>query len=85
MGCRNYLCQRVGINGYNGSLYDKGLRYCKTCSISYTHQLITASTACAMVKYCVLIHGILIERIERDVQNVIEGWELKVKEEIITH
>ena len=45
----------------------------KHALFSYTHQLITASTASAVVRYCVLIHGILIERIERDVQNVIEG------------
>ena len=45
----------------------------KHALFSYTHQLITASTASAVVRYCVPVPGILIERIGRGAQNAIEG------------
>src|SRR5688572_10101865 len=32
--CRN-LCERVAIRGHNGSLYDKGMKYCPKCAIFF--------------------------------------------------
>jgi len=32
--CRN-LCERVAVRGYNGSLYDKGMKYCPKCAIFF--------------------------------------------------
>ena len=72
MGCRN-LCHRVGINGYNGSLYDKGLKYCRTCSVYLDVEIMTKNIVFAVVRFCILAHDILTGRIEKDVQNVIEG------------
>jgi hypothetical protein len=74
MVCRN-LCERVArINGYNGSLYELGLKYCKKHVLFSCKQIITEKTTVfAVVKYCVPAPGMLTERIERDVQNAIEG------------
>ena len=49
MGCRN-LCKRVGVNGHNGSLYDKGLKYCTTCSIYLPQQAVNNKNNSG--KYC---------------------------------
>lgn len=32
--CRN-LCERVAVRGHNGSLYDKGMKYCPKCAIFF--------------------------------------------------
>lgn len=32
--CRN-LCERVAVRGHNGSLYDKGMKYCPRCAIFF--------------------------------------------------
>ena len=45
----------------------------KHALFTYKQIITTRSTAFAVVKYCVPTHGILIERIEKDVQNATEG------------
>jgi hypothetical protein len=48
-----------------GACMIKDYGIAKHALFSYTHQLITASTASAVVRYCVPVPGILIERIGR--------------------
>jgi hypothetical protein len=70
-GCRN-LCEQVHINGYNGSLYELGLKYCKKHVLFSCEQIITTkSTVFAVVKYCIPARH--THRKDRDIQNAIEG------------
>ncbi|MGH9993380.1 MAG: hypothetical protein ACREAZ_12220 [Nitrososphaera sp.] len=32
MACRN-LCERVGVRGHSGSLYNLGMKYCPQCEV----------------------------------------------------
>ena len=43
--CRN-LCQRVGIRGYNGSLYNKGMNYCSRCAVYFHNEGATHCFCC---------------------------------------
>ena len=43
--CRN-LCQRVGMRGYNGSLYDKGMNYCSRCAVYFHNEGATHCFCC---------------------------------------
>lgn len=55
-----------------GACMIKDYGIAKHALFSYTHQLITASTASAVVRYCVPVPDMHTERTERDVQNVTE-------------
>jgi uncharacterized paraquat-inducible protein A len=43
--CRN-LCQRVGVRGYNGSLYNKGMNYCSRCAVYFHNEGATHCFCC---------------------------------------
>ena len=43
--CRN-LCQRVGVRGYNGSLYNKGMNYCSRCTLYFHNEGATHCFCC---------------------------------------
>jgi uncharacterized paraquat-inducible protein A len=43
--CRN-LCQRVGVKGYNGSLYNKGMNYCSRCAVYFHNEGATHCFCC---------------------------------------
>ena len=47
MTCRN-MCLRAGITGHNGSLYEKGFKYCTRCAI-YIKTEATRCTCCGNV------------------------------------
>jgi hypothetical protein len=86
MVCRN-LCERVGlVGGYNCSLYDKRLKYCKTCSIFLHSAANNQKIAFAAVRSWGPIQGIITtERIGKHAQNVIEGLLLLKVKEAFTH
>jgi hypothetical protein len=68
--CRN-LCERIAVRGHNGSLYDKGMKYCPKCAIFFRSDEKTHFFA--VVKSLELEPVIAGQGIEIDVQSVIEN------------
>ena len=74
MPCRN-LCERIAVRRTNGSLYDKGYKYCRRCGVFCIQTIIIMTmnfTVLAVEGDCGLVQVTIVARIENAVLRATE-------------